>query len=172
MLTSTALNELEIFNTVLCGLMQYWKFSFIVSELVQVNPDNSRAMSAPTFRLLCYRKSSRLVFTEGVRSLQAMLSNRTVEENDRSNPCIEISDIKYEIFTVGHENVNFYKRIPLMPWGYTLFTPNVWGGNQLTQVKVQLLHESIIIWIKVLVLGHCFSLFEAAVYLWHSSTLE
>ena len=28
--------------------MRYWNFSFIVSELVQVNPDNSRAMSALT----------------------------------------------------------------------------------------------------------------------------
>ena len=90
---------------------------------MQVNPANSRVMSAPAFnyrivsRLICYRKSSRPVFTEGVRSLQAMLSNRTVEENDRINPCIEISDIKYEIFTVGHENVSFYKRMPLMPKG-------------------------------------------------------
>ena len=31
--------------------MRYWNFSFIVSELVQVNPDNSRAMSALTFLL-------------------------------------------------------------------------------------------------------------------------
>ena len=28
--------------------MRYWNFSFIVSELVQVNPDNLRAMSALT----------------------------------------------------------------------------------------------------------------------------
>ena len=33
-------NELEIFNTALGGLVRYWNFSFIVSELVQVNPDN------------------------------------------------------------------------------------------------------------------------------------
>ena len=36
-------NELEIFNTALGGLVRYWNFSFIVSELVQVNPDNSLA---------------------------------------------------------------------------------------------------------------------------------
>ena len=36
-------NELEIFNTALGGLVQYWNFSFIVSELVQENPDNSLA---------------------------------------------------------------------------------------------------------------------------------
>ena len=32
-----------------CGLIE--NFEFIVSELVQVNPDNSRAMSALTFLL-------------------------------------------------------------------------------------------------------------------------
>ena len=31
--------------------MRYWNFSFIVSEQVQVNPDNSEAMSALTFSL-------------------------------------------------------------------------------------------------------------------------
>ena len=34
-------NELQIFNTALGSLVWYWNFSFIVSELVQVNPDNS-----------------------------------------------------------------------------------------------------------------------------------
>lgn len=34
-----------------------------------------------------------------------MLSNKPVKENDESNPCIEISDIKYEIFTVRREKV-------------------------------------------------------------------
>lgn len=34
--------------------------------------------------------------------LQAMLSKKTVEANDESNPCIEISDIKYDIFMVRH----------------------------------------------------------------------
>ena len=34
-------NERSIFNTVLGGLVQY--FSFKLSELVQVNPDNSLA---------------------------------------------------------------------------------------------------------------------------------
>ena len=33
-------NELEIFNTALGGLVRYWNFSFIVSELLEVNPDN------------------------------------------------------------------------------------------------------------------------------------
>ena len=74
---------------------------------------------------MCFRKSSGLAFTEGVLSLQAMLSNRTVEENDRSNPCIEISDIKYEIFTVGHENVSFYRRIPSMPSLHVVYTKGV-----------------------------------------------
>lgn len=41
--------------------------------------------------------------------LQAMLSNKTVEANDGSNPCIEISDIKFEIFTVRHEIVGFLR---------------------------------------------------------------
>ena len=41
----------KFFNTALGGLVRYWNFSFIVSELVQVNPDNSRAMSALTFLL-------------------------------------------------------------------------------------------------------------------------
>ena len=36
-------NEVEIFNTALDGLVRYWNISFIVSELVQVNPDNSVA---------------------------------------------------------------------------------------------------------------------------------
>ena len=42
--------ELEIFNTALgkASIMRYWNFSFIVSELVQVNPVNSRAMSVLT----------------------------------------------------------------------------------------------------------------------------
>ena len=35
--------ELEIFNTARGGLVRYWNYSFIVSELVQVNPDNSLA---------------------------------------------------------------------------------------------------------------------------------
>ena len=56
-------------------------------------------------------KQSACIFTEGVLSLQAMLSNRPVEENDGSNPCIEISDIKYEIFTVGYEKDSFHRRI-------------------------------------------------------------
>lgn len=43
--------------------------------------------------------------------LQAMLSNRTVEANDGSNPCIEISDIKYEIFTVRHEKVGCHSDV-------------------------------------------------------------
>ena len=30
--------ELEIFNTALGGLVRYWNFSSIVSELVQANP--------------------------------------------------------------------------------------------------------------------------------------
>ena len=33
-------NELEIFNTSPGGFVRYWNLSFIVSELVQVNPDN------------------------------------------------------------------------------------------------------------------------------------
>ena len=33
------------------GLVRYLNFSFTVSELVHVNPDNSRAMSALTFLL-------------------------------------------------------------------------------------------------------------------------
>ena len=41
-------NELKIVNTALGGLVRYWNFSFIVSELVQVNPDNSRATSVLT----------------------------------------------------------------------------------------------------------------------------
>ena len=40
-------NELEISNlaasTTLGGLVRYWNFSFTISELVQVNPDNSLA---------------------------------------------------------------------------------------------------------------------------------
>ena len=32
--------------------VRYWNFEFIVSERVQVNPDNSRAMSALTFLLI------------------------------------------------------------------------------------------------------------------------
>ena len=36
-------NELEIFNTALGVLVRDLNFSFIVSELVQVNPDNSLA---------------------------------------------------------------------------------------------------------------------------------
>ena len=46
---------------------------------------------------------------------QTMLSNRTVEENDGSNPCIEISDIKYETFTVGYVKDSFHRRIPSIP---------------------------------------------------------
>ena len=33
----------KFFNTALRSLVRYWNFSFIVSELVQVNPDNSLA---------------------------------------------------------------------------------------------------------------------------------
>ena len=33
-------DELEIFNTARGRLVRYWNLSFIVSELVQVNPDN------------------------------------------------------------------------------------------------------------------------------------
>lgn len=33
-------------------------------------------------------------------TLKAMLSNKTIEPNDGSTPCIEITDIKYEIFMV------------------------------------------------------------------------
>ena len=44
-------NELEIFNTALGGLVRYRNFSFTVSELEQVNPDNLPAMSALTFLL-------------------------------------------------------------------------------------------------------------------------
>ena len=33
----------KFFNTALDGLVRYWNFSFIVSELVLVNPDNSLA---------------------------------------------------------------------------------------------------------------------------------
>ena len=51
-----------------------------------------------------------------------MLSNRTVEANDGSNPCIEISDIKYEIFTVRHEKVGFHSRILSMPNLYPVRT--------------------------------------------------
>ena len=42
-----------IFNTALSGLLRYWNFSFIVSELVQVNPDNLiLSLSALTFYVL------------------------------------------------------------------------------------------------------------------------
>ena len=34
-------NKLEIFNTALGGLVRFWDFSFIVIELVQLNPDSS-----------------------------------------------------------------------------------------------------------------------------------
>lgn len=41
------------------------------------------------------------VFLTGLSStLKAMLSNKTIEPNDGSTPCIEITDIKYEIFMV------------------------------------------------------------------------
>ena len=36
-------DELEFLITALGNLVWYWNFSFIVSELVQVNPDNSLA---------------------------------------------------------------------------------------------------------------------------------
>ena len=37
-------------NDKMFGLVRYRNFSFIVSELVQVTPDNSRAMSALTLK--------------------------------------------------------------------------------------------------------------------------
>ena len=42
-----------------------------------------------------------------------MLSNKPVKENDESNPCIEISDIKYEIFTVRREKVSCNGHTPV-----------------------------------------------------------
>lgn len=38
--------------------------------------------------------------------LQTMLSNMTMESSDGSSPCIEISDIKYETFTVRKKALN------------------------------------------------------------------
>ena len=45
LLHSFTYNELEIFNTARGrrGLVRCWKFSFIISEREQVNPDNSLA---------------------------------------------------------------------------------------------------------------------------------
>ena len=40
---SLTMNSVEIFNNALGGVVRYWDFSFIVSELVQVNPNNSHA---------------------------------------------------------------------------------------------------------------------------------
>ena len=70
------------------------------------------------------------MFTERVLSLQAMLSNRTVEENDGSNPCIEISDIKYEIFTVGYEKASFLRHIPSINAQTTSCSHRMFGRGQ------------------------------------------
>ena len=44
-------NELEVFSTALGGFVRYWNFAFIVSELVQVNPNNSLAMNTGPARV-------------------------------------------------------------------------------------------------------------------------
>ena len=41
--TRSLIMNSKFFNTALGGLVRYWNFSFIVSELEQVNPDNSLA---------------------------------------------------------------------------------------------------------------------------------
>ena len=51
------------------------------------------------------RSNSNLYFTSTLIVLQAMLSNMIVmETQEGSSPCIEISDIKYETFTVRNDN--------------------------------------------------------------------
>ena len=51
------------------------------------------------------RSNSNLNSTSTLIFLQAMLSNMVVmETQEGSSPCIEISDIKYETFTVRNDN--------------------------------------------------------------------
>ena len=51
------------------------------------------------------RSNSNLYFAATLIFLQAMLSNMVVmETQEGSSPCIEISDIKYETFTVRNDN--------------------------------------------------------------------
>lgn len=54
------------------------------------------------------------MYSQDLLSLQAMLSNKPVKENDESNPYIEISDIKYEIFTVRLDKVRCNGHTPVM----------------------------------------------------------
>ena len=56
-------------------------------------------------RLRVSRSNSNLYFTSTLIFLQAMFSNMVVmETQEGSSPCIEISDIKYETFTVRNDN--------------------------------------------------------------------
>ena len=51
------------------------------------------------------RSNSNLYFAATLIFLQTMLSNMVVmETQEGSSPCIEISDIKYETFTVRNDN--------------------------------------------------------------------
>lgn len=75
----------------------------ITQTSIRIGPDfiNSPEMSDITF-LVEGRQfyAHKIILATASKRFKAMLSNRNVEENDRSNPCIEISDIKYEIFTL------------------------------------------------------------------------
>lgn len=56
-------------------------------------------------RLRVSRSNSNLYVTSTLIVLQEMLSNMVVmETQEGSSPCIEISDIKYETFTVRKDN--------------------------------------------------------------------
>jgi len=75
----------------------------ITQTSIRIGPDyiNSPEMSDITF-LVEGRSfyAHKIILATASKRFKAMLSNRSVEENDGSNPCIEISDIKYEIFTL------------------------------------------------------------------------
>ncbi|KAL9955461.1 hypothetical protein ACROYT_G036789 [Oculina patagonica] len=78
-------------------------FVLFIPQLTDQGPDyiNSPEMSDITF-IVEGRPfyAHKIILATASKRFKAMLSNETVEANDGSNPCIEISDIKYEIFTL------------------------------------------------------------------------
>ncbi|KAJ7384423.1 Ankyrin repeat and BTB/POZ domain-containing protein 2 [Desmophyllum pertusum] len=75
----------------------------VTQTSIRIGPDyiNSPEMSDITF-IVEDRPfyAHKIILATASKRFKAMLSSQTVEPNDGSNPCIEISDIKYEIFTL------------------------------------------------------------------------
>ncbi|XP_058948817.2 ankyrin repeat and BTB/POZ domain-containing protein 3-like isoform X3 [Pocillopora verrucosa] len=73
----------------------------ITQTSIRIGPDyiNSPEMSDITF-VVEGRPfyAHKIILATASKKFKAMLSNKTIEPNDGSTPCIEITDIKYEIF--------------------------------------------------------------------------